>query len=139
MNNNDCREIREAIDAGNRALESMREALKYLNSAGTWGVMDILGGGFLTGAIKHSKMNTAREYMDSANRALERFSRELRDVPTEYLRLDAGGFLTFADFAFDGFLADVLMQSKINETKQQLKRMIARTEDAVRALNACLR
>lgn len=138
MTNNETREILEAINAGNDALESMRSALKYLNSAGNWGIVDILGGGFLTNVIKHSKMGSAREYLEKANRDLERFSRELRDIPAEYLQLDAGGFLSFADFVFDGFLADVLMQSKISEARNQLNRMIPRTEDTIRKLNECL-
>lgn len=138
MTNNETREILEAINAGNDALESMRSALKYLNSAGNWGIVDILGGGFLTNVIKHSKMGSAREYLEKANRDLERFSRELRDIPAEYLQLDTGGFLSFADFVFDGFLADVLMQSKISEARDQLNRMIPRTEDTIRKLNECL-
>ncbi len=138
MTNIETREILEAINAGNDALESMRAAQKYLNSAGNWGIVDILGGGFLTNVIKHSKMGTAREYLEKANRDLERFSRELKDIPSEYLKLDAGGFMTFADFMFDGFLADVLMQSKISEAKEQLNRMIPRTQETLRKLNECL-
>lgn len=138
MINSETREILEAIDAGNEALESMRSARKYLNSARTWGIMDIFGGDFLTNVVKHSKMDHAREYLERANRDLERFTRELRDVPAEYLKLDAGGFLTFADFMFDGLLADVLVQSKINEARQQLDRMIPSTEDAIRKLKECL-
>ena len=139
MTNSETREILEAINAGNAALDSMRRALKQLNSAGTWGIVDIFGGGFLTDIIKHKKMNDARENMERANADLNRFSRELRDVPAEYLQIDNGGFLGFADFVFDGFLADMLMQNKINEAKAQLNRMIPRTEETVRRLNEYLR
>lgn len=139
MTNSETREILEAINAGNAALESMRKALKQLNSAGTWGIVDIFGGGLITDLIKHKKMNDARENMERANADLNRFSRELRDVPAEYLHIDNGGFLGFADFAFDGFLADMLMQNKISEAKAQLNRMIPRTEETVRRLNEYLR
>ncbi len=139
MTNSETREILEAINAGNAALDSMRKALKQLNSAGTWGIVDIFGGGFLTDIIKHKKMNDARENMERANADLNRFSRELRDVPAEYLQIDNGGFLGFTDFVFDGFLVDMLMQNKINEAKAQLNRMIPRTEETVRRLNEYLR
>ena len=139
MTNSETREILEAINAGNDALASMRQALKQLNSAGNWGIVDIFGGGFITDLIKHKKMNDARANMEKANADLNRFSRELRDVPAEYLQIDNGGFLGFADFVFDGFLADMLMQNRISEAKTQLNRMIPRTEETVRRLNEYLR
>ena len=40
-------EMAQAIDAGNRALESLREAESKLKSAGNWGLFDLFGGGFL--------------------------------------------------------------------------------------------
>ena len=36
-------EIREAIDAGERALDSLRDAKQSLKSARGWGVFDLLG------------------------------------------------------------------------------------------------
>ena len=41
-------EIREAIDAGNRALDALDEALGHLKTARGLGVWDMLGGGFLS-------------------------------------------------------------------------------------------
>ena len=35
------KEIREAIRAGERALDSLKEANRQLNSAGNWGLVDI--------------------------------------------------------------------------------------------------
>ena len=40
------RERQEAIEAGYKALDSLREAYMKLDSARGWGVYDILGGGF---------------------------------------------------------------------------------------------
>ena len=42
----------EAIQAGERALVSLREAQNQLNSAKNWGVVDLLGGGLFTDLIK---------------------------------------------------------------------------------------
>ncbi|MCR4657451.1 MAG: hypothetical protein K5770_14685 [Lachnospiraceae bacterium] len=33
--------------------------------------------------------------------------------------VEIGGFLTFADFFFDGFIADILVQSKIGKAQRQ--------------------
>ena len=36
-----------------------------------------------------------------------------------------GGFLTFADFFFDGLIADFMVQSKINNTINQIDAALA--------------
>ena len=53
-------EIREAIDAGERALRSLREAKSSLDSARGWGIVDIIGGRGLSGLIKHVKIGDAK-------------------------------------------------------------------------------
>lgn len=42
------KEKREAIEAGQRALSSLRTAEENLNSAKNWGLVDMFGGGFET-------------------------------------------------------------------------------------------
>ena len=54
------KEKREAINAGNRALRSLREAQDNLNSAKNWGIWDMFGGGFISTMAKHSKMDCAK-------------------------------------------------------------------------------
>lgn len=46
------------------------------------------------------------------------FARIEKDI--EDLHVDIDGFLTFADFFFDGFIADIFVQSKISEGKRQV-------------------
>lgn len=121
------REIREAIDAGERALNSLQRAQDKLNSARSWGIVDLLGGGFVTSMIKHSRLEDAASYMEDAKRDLQSFQRELRDVdvPTNF-RMEIGGFLTFADFFFDGVVADYLVQSKIVEARREVAEAVDR-------------
>lgn len=118
---NEMREINEAIQTGERALTSLKRAEEKLTSASNWGLWDIFGGGLISGIAKHSKMNEASSYMEEAKRNLMTFQKELRDVNGTYnLRLDIGGFLSFADFFFDGVIADYLVQTKINDAKIQV-------------------
>ncbi len=126
-------EIQEAVRAGERALTSLRRAKEKLDSARNWGIFDLLGGGFITDMIKHSRMNDAVVLMESARADLQTFQRELRDVyvPTE-LRMEVGDFLTFADFFFDGLVADYLVQSRIAEAREQV-------DDAIRQVERLLR
>ena len=51
-------EIDEAIAAGHRALDALAEAADSLDSAKRWGIVDILGGGFVTSMVKHSRLGT---------------------------------------------------------------------------------
>ena len=48
--------------------------------------------------------------------------------------MDIDGFLTFADFFFDGFVADIFVQSKIRKGQQQVREAIRRVEDIVSSL-----
>ncbi len=129
------KEVREAIDAGERALRSLRSAQDDLKSAGNWGVLDILGGGLISGIAKHSKINSASSHMEAAKQDLKRFQRELKDV-TVYtdVNINVGDFLTFADFFFDGLIADFMVQSKISDAKSQVEQAIRHVESILRDL-----
>ncbi len=119
------REINEAIQAGQEALTCLNEARDCLNSAGNWGIVDLLGGGFLTTMIKRSRMKDADNLVQQARGALKRFQRELMDVEDiPELHIETGDFLTFADYFFDGIIADWLVQSKINDSKRQVENAI---------------
>lgn len=128
------KEIEEAIDAGQCALYSLRNAQKHLNSAGNWGLLDIFGGNFITGMMKHSKISDAKACMEQAKFDLRKFQKELDDVERFGLDLEIGDFLTFADFFFDGFIADFMVQSKISNCKKQVEEAIYRVEDLLEQL-----
>lgn len=128
------KEIREALHAGERALVSLRNAQSYLNSAGNWGIVDILGGGLLTDLIKHSKIRNATQCMETARQDLRAFQRELDDVDEYLPNVKVGDFMTFADFFFDGFVADIFVQSKIGDAKKQVSDAIYQVESIVNRL-----
>lgn len=129
------REMKEAMDAGERALTSLRNAQEKLNSAGNWGLFDMFGGGLFSTIMKRSKMDDAQQLMEAAKSDLKRFQRELKDVniPLD-LRMEVGSFLSFAAFFFDGFVADYLVQSKISEAKEQVSDAIIRVEQILNEL-----
>lgn len=129
------RELQEAIQAGEQALKSLRAAAEKLDSAKKWGIFDMLGGGFLASLVKNSKMDQAAADMTSARYDLQRFQRELKDVcVTADMQLEVSDFLTFADFFFDGFVADYLVQSRIEEARAKVDRAIALVDGALREL-----
>ena len=131
------REMKEAMDAGERALSSLRMAQEKLKSAGNWGLFDMFGGGVFSTMIKRSKMDEAQSLMENAKSDLKRFQKELKDVniPLD-MRMEVGSFLSFADFFFDGFVADYLVQSKISDAKEQVSDAIYRVEQILNELKS---
>ena len=123
------KEKREAVEAGRRALESLRAAQRELDSAKNWGLVDMFGGGFFSSMIKRGKMNNAEQYMQQARYDLRSFSKELRDVDQVMdLHINTDDFLSFADWFFDGFAVDWMVQSRINQAKEQVEEAIYRVE-----------
>ena len=131
------REIREAINAGERALSSLRDAKRSLGSARGWGIVDMIGGRGFSGLMKHVKVGDARNSLNQAKADLDRFSRELSDVrDIQGLDIEIGNFLTFADFFFDGFIADIMVQSKIREAQDKIDDAIDQVESLLRKLRS---
>lgn len=115
-------EINEAIDAADEALHYLDEAADQLDRAGSWGLVDMFGGSLISGLMKHRRIDDAQDAIENARRAVRRFARELDDVErTSALNVEVDGFLQFADFFMDGFVADWLVQSKIDKSKKQVK------------------
>ncbi len=125
MDSQNDNEVREAIYAADDALEHLMRAKQCLNSAGNWGLLDLFGGNMITGLMKHGKMATAEREIEEARWALKNFSRELSDVEGAS-SIHINDFLTFADFFFDGFVADIFVQSKIGNAKKQCDEAIRR-------------
>ncbi len=125
-------EIREAVRAGEKALTSLYLARNSLLSARGWGIWDMVGGGFVTSLVKHSKIREASSHLESARTNLKIFQRELKDIPDfGDLGIDIGGFLSFADCFLDGIVADYLVQRKIDNAKRQVEDGIRKTESLI--------
>lgn len=122
-------EIQEALNAGKKALLCLDRAKESLSSAGNWGLFDILGGDFIATFVKHSKMNKANEEIQEARLALRKFQKELMDVDNiPEFQIQMGDFLSFADYFFDGIIADLMVQSRIKEAKKQIEDAIRRVQ-----------
>jgi hypothetical protein len=138
MTNEMQKEMKEAMEAGERALNSLHVAQDKLDSARGWGLFDLFGGGGIASLIKHSRLNDASNYLEQAQQDLKIFKRELQDVEIPgTIRIDIDGFLTFADFFFDGFFADYMVQRKINDAIEQVQEAIEQVEMILEKLRRC--
>ena len=132
-----CRkkEKSEAVAAADEALACLRRADSDLGSANNWGLFDIFGGGLIATAVKHGKINDSNDDLEQARRALRVFAQELGDVEGFVdARVEVDDFLHFADYFFDGLVADWLVQSKIGEARDQVRRATRQVEEIRQAL-----
>lgn len=126
------KERQEALDAGYRALNSLREAQRQLSTAKGLGWWDLLGGGSFVSLLKHFKIDNARQALSNARYDLQVFSRELRDL--SYVPdIDVGCFLTAFDL-MDSFFADVMVQSRLSDASRRVDETIAKVEEAIRSI-----
>ncbi|KHE66748.1 hypothetical protein [Halobacillus sp. BBL2006] len=121
-------EIDEAIVAGKQAVSALDQASSSLDSAENWGALDMLGGGLLTTAVKHSRVDDANTAVHSAQRHLRKFARELEDLGTHYNHnLEISGGLTLADFFLDGLIVDWFVQNRILTSHEEVRKMRNKT------------
>lgn len=134
------RELREAIDAANSAIYYLNQARSVLTSAGNWGLADMLGGGIIATFVKHSKMDEAQGSIEMARQALQKFSKELKDIDRQvddYIQVDE--FMRFADYFFDGIVVDWMVQSKIEHAREQVEQVSIRVMQIRDQLQCMLR
>ncbi|WP_185601880.1 hypothetical protein, partial [Paenibacillus sp. 598K] len=143
------KELGEALAAGHRLRDHLDAAMESLSKAKQWGTWDMVGGGTVSTMIKRGHMDDAREHIHRAQHTLVTFEQELADVRAMPIELDFGsGFLTFADYVFDGLIVDWMVLGKIKESQdrvsqalsglrtvlRQLQEELARTEGRLTAL-----
>jgi hypothetical protein len=114
------KEVSEAISAGKDVISGLEQIIKHLESAEGWGTWDLLGGGLIATAIKHSRIDDARRSISDVQKKMSQFKRELADVQNNIeLQVDIGDLEYFADFFLDGLIVDWIVQSKIVGSLEQ--------------------
>jgi hypothetical protein len=112
-------ELNEAIFAGETALKGLRYAIQELRKAKNWGIYDMIGGGLIATAVKHSKIDEAKHLVQNVQVWLKIFKRELSDIKAitnNELTVQLNSFTTFADYFFDNLIFDWVVQEKINRS-----------------------
>lgn len=135
----EIKELKEAITPGNMAINTLNEAIELLDSAGDWGTWDLLGGGLIADMMKHDKIDKAKQAILNAQTYVQRLQVELQDVN---MSLDGSiqitGGAVFADFFFDGLIADWYMQSKISQSRDNVVATCGKIRKIVNTLSTQL-
>ena len=128
-------EIWKAIDTGSEAEEYLERALEKLNKAKGWGIADILGGKAVVTAIKRGYMNDAQELIDQGYQYLQEFSIMLNGTGLDY-RIDGDDGMTLhvMDYAMDNMITDIMTQSRINDTINEVRQTIKEVDDTIHSL-----
>jgi len=132
--NSDIKEIGEAIAAGDEVIAGLDRVIASFKSAGNWGIVDLIGGGIIITAVKHSKIDRAKAAIHEVQSRLGRFRRELADLrtrPEVPLGVEISSFEKFADYLFDGLIFDWIVQSKIRRSLDAAVEMRARMDAIV--------
>ncbi|MED4128706.1 hypothetical protein [Shouchella miscanthi] len=128
-------EIKEATEVGQKAKQALKSTIFSLNKASDWSTFDLFGGGFLTTAMKHSHVDDAKALIHQVQRHLRQFEEELKDVNQfTSFQIELTGFLTFADYFFDGFIVDWMVHGKIKDSHEQAVTLLAEVETTLSQL-----
>lgn len=119
----DKTEISEALREANNCLMISEETLKSLRSAKKWGIYDIVGGGMISSAIKHNRIDDAKTYMERLSYSVDRLNKELGDVDTSIFNegLNISGFSYTFDIFFDNIFSDFSVQGEINDSLYKIE------------------
>jgi hypothetical protein len=129
------REVDEAIRAGRAAIEALDDAERNISSARNFGIWDMLGGGFISSMIKHSKMDEAQRCMERAQFALQNFRKELADVQMDAdLKINSDSLIKFLDIWCDNFFVDLMVQSKIKEAQENIRKAKRNVQETISRL-----
>jgi hypothetical protein len=130
------KELDEAISAGNAAMGHIEAVESSLGSAEGWGTWDLLGGGLISDMAKHSKLDEAQAAAEDLQVSLSRFHTELADVRIDahMQAVNVDGFLRFADYFFDGLIADWSVLSRIHASQESVLQVRRQVGDALMKL-----
>ncbi|MBS6397774.1 MAG: hypothetical protein KH452_11615 [Clostridiales bacterium] len=130
-------EIREALDAGRRALGTAEEVIETLDSAESWSTWDMLGGGLLTDMAKYEELDQVQDLVERLQGELHSLKTELSDVDVYAdISVEIDGFLQFADFFFDGFFADLAVREQIHVSQEQAEQVRSQIQVVLARLEA---
>ncbi len=132
---NNKRELDEAITVGNQAATLASEIIANLDGAIDLFTWDILFDSFLVDLQKHDYLDKAVKTGEKLNHALRLFRSELADVTIdENIDVALDGFLSFADFFFDGLFSSIAVNDRVKKSRADVDRARSKIYSTLRIL-----
>lgn len=125
--------IKETLETGQVALETLKQAQIKLDSVKSWITIDGFGGSFLISIVKHSKIEETLQVLEEAKKNVRRFQLQLKTIELPMgVKKDVGIFVSFATFFLDGTVENYLIKERVGDVTEQL-------DDAVEMIEAICR
>jgi hypothetical protein len=119
-----AREVAEAAEAARTALAALDRLGQKLGSASSWSTYDtFFGGGMLSSAVKHVRLDEAAELARRADRCLAVLRAELADVAgpaSTGLSVRVDGLTRFVDVWFDNIFTDFAVRQRIVDARDNV-------------------
>ena len=118
------KELKEAKEAANQLIIRIDAGLNQLKSASSWGILDILGGGFISSLVKRNKIGEANRSLEEISSSLKTLNKELNDVDISLPEAIPDRFSDeLFDLVFDNIFTDIRVQGEIKENLVSLKEL----------------
>jgi len=111
-------ETEEALRAANRAYETCRSALEYLDEAEGWAAYDVwISKGLISHMIKYDKIDMAQEAFARLNAQLNELRLELDDIDLDidFPQISFDSATRFLDIWFDNIFTDLRVRNQIRD------------------------
>ena len=133
----ELREVDQARVAGRSALQALLAAKDRLDSADAWSGWDTFGGGgMLSSALKHERLDEARQRIELATDSLDRFSNELDDLRMPGVMLpEISGMTRGLDIWWDNVFTDLAVRDTIKKALRNVHEALARVEGTLASLD----
>jgi hypothetical protein len=129
------KEVDEAIEIGETALQFVEKTILALEIADDWGAWNMSDGKVLSALSKYSNIDEAREYVEETQRYLDKFKREISDLNLITNPVIAfGSFETYADYFFDRLISDWIVQAEIGKSLDIAKNLKNQIDKAMSKL-----
>jgi hypothetical protein len=132
-------ELTEAMRAARTAEQALSQVREKLGSASGWSTYDtFFGGGLISSAIKHSRLDEAAQAAARADRCLAVLRTELADVGDMDLtvsNLAVDGLTRFVDVWLDNIFTDLAVREQIKQAEQNVARAMRLVHEVQRRLD----
>ena len=117
------KELKEAREAVDQVIVRIDAGIKQLESASSWGILDILGG-LISSLVKRNKIGEANRSLEEISSSLKSLNKELSDVDISLPDTIPDSFSDeLFDMVFDNIFTDIRVQGEIKENLVALKEL----------------
>ncbi len=131
------KELNEAKTAAQEVVARIDNALSSLDSASSWGLFDLLGGGMFSSFVKRVKIRGANSDIREISHSLSLLNKELEDVnmhlPAEISDAMSDNML---DIWFDNIFTDIRVKGEIKEQITEFKNFRSSVIELIEKLNS---